>query len=203
MESLSPNVSFILIVLLFTAFAKIYTALSIMSVGVGIRGLGFSAIVAALSLLLSFVVMKPYLGEEFFFGGAGGMSAEQIGQLKKKLTPFMQAHADTELQQTISDLQSQIDRSVNGQAALGTDAHFTALGAAFFVTQLRDAFFLGLLFLIPFLVVDLIVTNGMMLLGITQMPVPLVALPLKLLIFVLIDGWGLVSQRVLSTFIGG
>ena len=69
------------------------------------------------------------------------------------------------------------------------------------VSQLKEAFYLGLIFLIPFVVVDLVVTNVMMLLGITQLSAVLVSLPIKLLLFVSIDGWMLVSQRLLGSFI--
>jgi flagellar biosynthesis protein FliP len=202
MEILTPGLTFLLTMLLFTAFAKIFTALSILSVGIGIRGVGFGTIVAALSLVLSCVVMKPYLGEELFFGSAK-VSSEQVSLLQEKLKPFMELHSDRGLQQSFADVQGRLQKEQSAEKPNGASSDISVLGAAFFVTQLREAFFLGLIFLIPFLVVDLIVTNGMMLLGVSQLPVAMIALPLKLLIFILIDGWGLVSQRLLTTFVGG
>lgn len=192
----------LLTMLLFTAFTKIFTTLSILSIGIGIRGVGFGTIIAGLSLLLSCVVMKPYLGEELFFS-TNRATSEQVSALQEKLQPFMASRVDPELQKSFSELQSRIDNQNSAEKVNSDAPNVSVLGAAFFVTQLREAFFLGLIFLIPFLVVDLIVTNGMMLLGVSQLPVIMISLPLKLLIFVLIDGWGLVSQRLLSTFVGG
>lgn len=74
-----------------------------------------------------------------------------------------------------------------------------ALLSAFILSELKRAFEVGLLIIVPFLLVDLIVANGLMLLSIQQLPVFIVSIPLKLVLFFSVDGWRLITDKILSS----
>jgi flagellar biosynthetic protein FliP len=76
----------------------------------------------------------------------------------------------------------------------------SALIPAFLLTQLKDAFIIGVVIFVPFLIIDLVVASTLMALGIVMLPPTLVSLPFKLLLFVLVDGWVLVVQSLITSF---
>jgi flagellar biosynthesis protein FliP len=100
--------------------------------------------------------------------------------------------------------------SLSPQATTGSTAtpnspapalSFSALVATFVLSELKAALQMGILLLVPFLVVDLLVANILMLLGITQIPALLVSLPCKLLLFLAVDGWGLIVEKCVGGYI--
>ena len=202
MDLLTPGILFLVCMLLFSAFAKIFTTLSILSVGLGIRSVGFGVVVAGLSLLLSWLVMAPYLGGDTVMHSLSQAQPADVAVFEQRVRPFMEKHVDPSVRDSINGISVKLSEQAKGSEDKESDATLSVLGASFMLTQLKEAFYLGLIFLIPFVVVDLVVTNLMMLLGITQIPALLVSLPVKLLLFISIDGWKLVSERLLNSFIG-
>jgi flagellar biosynthetic protein FliP len=71
---------------------------------------------------------------------------------------------------------------------------------AFALSEIRTAFIIGFVIFIPFLVIDLVVSSTLMSLGMMMLPPSLVSLPFKLLLFVLVNGWALVVQSLLTSF---
>ena len=71
---------------------------------------------------------------------------------------------------------------------------------AFVLSELKDAFIIGFIIFIPFLVIDLVVSGALMALGMMMMPPVMVSLPFKLLLFVLVDGWGLVIKSLVASY---
>ncbi|MGN6387477.1 MAG: flagellar type III secretion system pore protein FliP, partial [Verrucomicrobiota bacterium] len=71
---------------------------------------------------------------------------------------------------------------------------------AFIISELRTAFTMGFLLFVPFILIDLVVATVLMSMGMMMMPPATVALPLKILLFVLVDGWGLVTRSLLQSF---
>jgi flagellar biosynthetic protein FliP len=84
-----------------------------------------------------------------------------------------------------------------------SEVRFSVLAAAFLITELKVAFQLGFIILIPFLVIDLLVANALLVLGAQQFSHSVVSVPLKILLFFVMDGWLLVSQRLLGTYVQG
>ncbi|MGH9082230.1 MAG: flagellar biosynthetic protein FliP, partial [Acidimicrobiales bacterium] len=76
----------------------------------------------------------------------------------------------------------------------------SAIVPAFLLSQLRDAFIIGFVIFVPFLIIDLVVASTLMSVGIVMLPPTLVSLPFKLLLFVLVDGWVLVVQSLITSF---
>ncbi len=75
-----------------------------------------------------------------------------------------------------------------------------AIIPAFLLTQLKDAFIIGFVIFVPFLIIDLVVASTLMTMGIVMLPPTLVSLPFKILLFVLVDGWVLVVQSLVTSF---
>jgi len=83
------------------------------------------------------------------------------------------------------------------------DVPMTTLVPAFILSELKQAFIIGFLIFIPFLVIDIVVSSALMSLGMMMMPPVMVSLPFKLLLFVLVDGWGLIVTSLIGSYTGG
>jgi flagellar biosynthesis protein FliP len=79
----------------------------------------------------------------------------------------------------------------------------TTLIPAFMISELRAAFIIGFVIFIPFLIIDLIVSSVLMSMGMMMLPPVMVSLPFKILLFVLVDGWGLVITSLIQSYRGG
>lgn len=207
--SFGPFLGGLLALITLTCFAKVFTVLSIVRVGVGLEGLGMGSIVAAVSLLISLVVMQPQLEP---FGGAGAIFSGELktsgDRLKQHFTPFLEKHSDREV---LARLTSRIAQDGAVAETSGADtnqevaenkpqSNFSLLALAFLLTELKEAFEVGLLLLLPFVVIDLLVVNIIAALGIRDFPARVASLPLKLLLFVSLDGWTLITEKLLHSY---
>ncbi len=84
-----------------------------------------------------------------------------------------------------------------------TEVSTTTLIPAFVLSELKDAFIIGFIIFIPFLVIDIVVSGALMSLGMMMMPPVMVSLPFKLLLFVMVDGWALVIKSLVASYGGG
>jgi len=76
----------------------------------------------------------------------------------------------------------------------------TTLVPAFALSELRSAFLIGFLIFVPFLVIDLVVSSGLMAMGMMMLPPVMISLPFKILLFVLVDGWGLIITALVQSY---
>ena len=82
------------------------------------------------------------------------------------------------------------------------DIPLSVLVPAFITSELKTAFTIGFLIYIPFIIIDLVVARVLMSMGMMMLSPMMISLPFKLLLFVLVDGWGLVTGSLVSTFLG-
>ena len=80
------------------------------------------------------------------------------------------------------------------------DVGLTTLIPAFVLSELKDAFIIGFIIFIPFLIIDIVVSGALMALGMMMMPPAMVSLPFKLLLFVLVNGWGLIITALVGSY---
>ena len=80
------------------------------------------------------------------------------------------------------------------------DVPMSTLVPAFVLSELEQAFIIGFIIFIPFLVIDMVISGGLMAMGMMMMPPSIVALPFKLLLFVLVDGWALVVKALIGSY---
>jgi flagellar biosynthetic protein FliP len=77
---------------------------------------------------------------------------------------------------------------------------FFTVVPAFMLSELRSAFIIGLVIFVPFLVIDLVVSSGLMAMGMMMLPPTMIALPFKILLFVLVDGWSLIITALVQSY---
>ncbi len=131
-------------------------------------------------------------------GGWQGVSKatpEQVVIFQSQIDPFVTKHSDPE---TLAKLQAIYQK--NQPEVSVTVIPWSVKITAFMITELKEAFYIGLLLIIPFIFLDLLTVNILMALGITQISALTVALPFKLLIFYLFDGWQLLTEKLLSFY---
>ena len=95
-----------------------------------------------------------------------------------------------------------MDAAKTGEIARPKDIPMQALIPAFMISELRRAFEIGFLIFIPFLVIDMVVASVLMSMGMMMLPPIIIALPFKIIFFVLVDGWFLISGSLLESFAG-
>lgn len=185
----------VFIMLVSSAFIKLVTTLSIFQYGLGLKNFSFSFVVFLLSLVLTLFVMQPTWDNLGGWQGVSTANSEKIANFQTQIDPFIVKHSDAE---TLTKLQA-IYQKAQPDAPVVTTPWSVKI-TAFMITELKEAFYIGLLLIIPFIFLDLLVVNILMALNITQISALTVALPFKLLIFYLFNGWQLLTEKLLSFY---
>jgi len=193
-----------------TAFVKISTVLQIVRGAIGAQGVPSSTVITALAASLTVLAMAPVLqrvadrAEPLLEGPKAADSTAlvrgMIEAVREPLRDFLKANADPREQGRFAEVAR---RAVKGGAGAAAPGDLTVLGPAFLATELREAFALGFALYLPFLVIDLVVANVLVALGLSQLQPTQVSLPFKLLLFVAIDGWGLLAQSLVAGYRAG
>ncbi len=187
-----------------TAFVKISTVLLITRGAIGAPAIPSNTIVLALAAALTVLAMAP-VGRSIATRAQPALDrAEEVG-LTETARALLDA-AGEPLRKFYVDNSSERQRNRFLELARkqrGNDVapnDLTVVVPAFLVTELLEAFALGFAIFLPFLIVDLIVANVLVALGVQSMNPQGLALPLKLLLFVAVDGWGLLSEALVSGY---
>ena len=208
MEALPWYMTGLFAVLLFSAFVKILTTLSIVRYGMGLHGVGFGVVILGLALMLSLVVMPEEIQREAGIKSmlTGGPPPAQSAVLEAQYRTFMEHHTDERVLNRVVSAAERLKKKVEApadQASADMVKPFPVVAAAFLVSEITRAFSIALLVIVPFIIIDLLVVNLLMALGIQQMSQAVVALPLKLLLFVSVDGWTLLTEKLLRGYVIG
>lgn len=187
------------IVLGMTAFTRIIIVLSILRQALGTQQTPPNQVLIALALFLTFFVMQPTLTE--FYDTAmgpyldGAMPADQaIRQGSAVLKAFLIENTRQ------NDLMMFQQMAGDGPYASQDEVPLSVLLPAFLTSELKTAFQIGFLIFLPFLVIDMVVASILMALGMMMLSPMLVSLPIKLLLFVLVDGWALTVGSLAATY---
>jgi len=187
------------ILMLATSFTRIAVVLSLLRSAIGIPNLPPNQVILGLSLFLTLFVMSPTFSK--FNNDALqpylNNTIDQNSAIQKGIDPFRQFM----LKETrTEDLQVFIDLSKEPRPATSNDVTLEVLLPAFVVSELKTAFTMGFLLYIPFLIIDLVVASALMSMGMVMVSPTQIALPFKLLLFVMVDGWVLVVQSLVRSF---
>lgn len=187
------------ILICMTAFVRIVIVLSLLRHAIGTPETPPNVVIVSLSLFLTMFTMSPVLTQvntdavqPYLDGRTTTEQAVRAGY--RPLRDFMVRQTREQ------DMALMVDLARAERPRTLDDITFAQLVPAFMLSELRAAFQVGFAVFLPFLLIDLIVASGLMSLGMMMMPPSTVALPLKLLMFVLIDGWHLVVRALLGTF---
>lgn len=188
------------IVLLMTSFTRLVIVLSFVRTALGVPSAPSNQVIIGLSLFLSLFLMgpvidqineqaiQPYLAEEI-------TSIEALNTASVPLKEFMLKQTRTR------DLEYFLQLGGFGPTSVA-QLPMRVIVPAYIVSELQTAFQMGFLLFLPFLVIDFLVSSVLMSLGMMMMPPVVVALPFKLLLFVLVDGWHLVVTSLVKSFTG-
>jgi len=182
-----------------TSFVRIVIVLSMLRHAIGLPETPPNMVVISLALFLTLFSMSPVLEEmntnavaPYAAGKASLSDAVVAG--KAPLKAFM-------VRQTReSDLMLMVELAGKEAPKDIEEISLTHLIPAFMLSELRTAFQIGFVIFLPFLLIDIVVSSALMALGMMMVPPATIAIPVKILLFVLIDGWALVVRSLMGTF---
>jgi type III secretion protein R len=191
-----------------TAFVKIATVLQIVRSAIGAQNVPSNSVIMALAAALTLIAMAP-VGDRIvaraapLFAGKEmpdtvAMVEKGIDAVREPMRDFLKNNASETEKARFLDV-ARSSRTPEERATVGAD-DLTVLVPSFVVTELTEAFAIGFLVFLPFLVIDLVVSNVLLALGMQMMSPTQVSLPFKLLLFVAIDGWGLLARSLVSGY---
>ncbi len=192
--SLAPS-----LLVMVTAFTRIVIVLSLLRSALSTQGTPPNTVLIGLAMFLTFFVMQPVLDQAWTSGllpMTQGRVPEMEG-LRLAAEPFRRFMTDN---LRPADLQLFLDLARLPDPVTADQTPWRALVPAFMVGELRRAFEMGFLLFLPFMVIDMVVASVLMSLGMMMLPPNVVALPFKLIFFVLVDGWRLVCGSLVQSF---
>jgi len=187
------------LLLMMTGFTRILIVLHFLKQALGTQSAPPGHLVAGLALLLTGFVMAPTLAEVNRTALEPWMDGrmEQAEMLKVGVQPFREFM----LRQTRDgDLETFVAMSAMEPPKAREDVPLVVLVSAFVTSELRTSFQIGFALFLPFIVIDVVVSAVLMSMGMFMLPPAMIALPFKLLLFVLVDGWSLVVQGLVQSF---
>ena len=188
------------LLLLMTGFTRIVIVLGLLRQAIGTQAAPPNQVVVGLSLFLTFFVMGPTIDKVYAeayhpFSENRIAFDEALRRGEQPMRAFMLKQTRQSDVMLFANL-AKIDSSVKSE-----DVPFKGLVPAFVTSELKSAFQIGFLIFIPFLIIDMIVASVLMSLGMMMLSPVLVALPFKLMLFVLADGWNLLLGSLAASFI--
>ncbi len=187
------------ILIMMTSFTRLVIVLSFLRQAIGTQQMPPNQVIIGLALFLSLFIMSPYLSE--------------INE--KSLKPYLDSKISQEVafnnamsplrkfmfnQTRDADLALFVKLAKIEQPKTRAEVPSSVLIPAFVISELKTAFQIGFIIYLPFLVIDLVVSSVLMAMGMMMLPPVVVSLPFKIMLFVLVDGWGLIVGSLVKSF---
>ncbi|MBT4687636.1 MAG: flagellar type III secretion system pore protein FliP [Rhodospirillaceae bacterium] len=192
--SLAPS-----ILVMVTSFTRIVIVLSLLRSALGVQQTPPNTVLISLAMFLTLFIMGPVF-EKAYEDGIVPLINQDIDEFEafdrgiKPFRGFMLQHVREKDLTTFMDMAKlPIPEDV-------ADTPLQVLVPAFIVSELRRAFEIGFLIFIPFIVIDMVVASVLMSMGMMMLPPIMIALPFKLIFFVLVDGWSLITSSLVQSF---
>ncbi|AYG65206.1 MULTISPECIES: flagellar type III secretion system pore protein FliP [Rhizobium] len=189
------------ILIMVTSFPRFIIAFSILRTGMGLSSTPSNMILLSLALFMTFYVMSPTF-DQAWKDGVQPLLANQISEadaVQRIAEPFRTFMSNNTRDK---DLKLFVDLAQErGQTTVvDNKIDYRVLIPAFMISEIRRGFEIGFLVVLPFLVIDLIVSTIVMAMGMMMLPPTSISLPFKILFFVLIDGWNLLVGSLVRSF---
>ncbi|OMH37591.1 flagellar biosynthetic protein FliP [Tersicoccus sp. Bi-70] len=189
------------LLLMMTSFTKIFVVLAMTRNALSLPSIPPNQVLAGLALFLSLFVMFPVISQintdaiqPYLHGTIDVDTALRVGSAP--LQKFMVAHTRQE------DIALMTRAAGLSNPATPSAVPLQTLIPSFMISELRAAFIIGFVIFIPFLVIDLVVSAALMSMGMMMLPPVIISLPFKILLFVLVDGWGLIITSLIQSYQG-
>lgn len=182
-----------------TSFARIIIVLYFLRAGLGANQIPPNMVLVGVAIFLTIFTMLTPLGQIYDTSVAPLLAgdidlAAAISQTEAPLRGFLLQHAQADDMRMFREL-ADVSPSVSEQ-----QVPMTVLIPSFVLSELRAAFMIGFIVYLPFVVIDLVVASTLTSIGLIALPTPAIALPFKLLLFVMVDGWKLLTESLLASF---
>ena len=201
------------VLMMVTSFVKMAVVLSIARQAIGTQQIPPNTVITGLAIILTVYTMSPvmermYVGAQEVTKQAEGenlLQGKNFGVLKEAMIvgaepmrQFLKRHASAKDRKMFFMLAKRM-RPKAQRAGISADDYMVLI-PAFVVSELTEAFQIGFIIFLPFLVIDMVVSNILMALGMQMLSPTTISLPFKLLLFVLVDGWHLLTQGLVMGY---
>ncbi len=183
------------VVMMVTCFVRIAVVLALMRQAIGVQQVPPTQVLMSLALFLTIFVMQPTFEEAYSSGAGPYLRGELEDQLafERTIAPFRSYM----LKQTRDeDLLLFEEISARQLPDNPDEVQLSLLIPAYMLSELRAAFIIGFMLFLPFLVMDMVVASTLLSMGMIVVPPVMISLPLKLMLFVLVDGWNLIIGSI-------
>lgn len=187
------------LLLMMTSFTKIFIVLAMARNALGLNQIPPTQVLSGLAIFLSLYIMSPTINtiwtdaiQPYIDGKVQFQETFQLGE--KPIREFMGPLTREE------DIALMTRAANRPNPPSLEETPFTTLVPAFMISEVRSAFIIGFVVFIPFLVIDLVVGAALMSMGMMMLPPVMVSLPFKVLLFVMVDGWGMLTQTLIGTY---
>jgi flagellar biosynthesis protein FliP len=190
------------LLMMVTCFARFTIAFSFLRSGLGLQTTPSNLILISLALFMTMFVMAPTF-DSAWQKGIKPLLENKITEAdaySRTAEPFREFMLANVRDKDLKSLEALAEGRFRGSAKITGETDFRVLIPAFMISELRRGFEIGFLIVLPFLVIDIIVASVVMSMGMMMLPPTVIALPLKILFFVLIDGWTLVVSGLIRSF---
>lgn len=188
-----------------TSYTKLVIVFALLRNALGLQQVPPAMVTNGLALVLTWFVMYPIAQEAMkTLDPSTGMPPknmtlpELVSKTKEPMREFLQRHASEREQAFFLQAAQRMMPGPAGAAVKPSD--FIVLVPAFTISELTEAFLIGFLIFLPFIVIDLVVANVLLSLGMQMMSPMMVSLPLKLLLFVMLDGWSKLAHALVLSY---
>ena len=188
------------LLIMLTSFTKVLIVLHFTRSALNTQTAPPNQVLIGLALFLTFFIMRPYM-TQIYEEAVVPMEQGEIDQqefLERGIQPlreFMYKQTQTEDVDVFMDISGD-----SWESGALDDIPLSVLAPAFMVGQLREAFIIGFIIYIPFIVIDMVVSSALMSMGMMMLPPTTISMPFKILLFVLADGWNLIIVNLVRTF---
>lgn len=204
------------ILMMTTSFVKFAVVLSLTRQALGTQQIPPNQIITGLALILTIYVMIP-VGHQVYDAAQAVIHQEDSNQPlvssatfdtlkraafagKEPIRAFLVAHAHEKERMLFYGLAKKLRSARDGDEEL-TNKDFMVVIPSFVISELSEAFQIGFVIFLPFLVIDMVVSNILLSMGMFQLSPITISLPFKLLLFVLVDGWFLITKGLVSGYV--
>jgi len=190
------------ILIMMTSFVRIVVVLSLLRTALGLQQSPPNSVIVSLALFLTLFVMTPTLKDAYAQSVEplinNQITTEQaFDRAAVPMKKFMLAHVRE------ADLKLFMDMSGTKTLPAPDVVSLTTIAPAFMLSELKRAFEIGFLIFVPFLIIDMAVASILMSMGMMMLPPVIISLPFKLIFFVLVDGWRLISGSLVESYMHG
>lgn len=203
------------VIIMVTSFVKISVVLSIVRSALGTQQMPPTPVITGLATILTVYIMSPvgldiyrsardlieekHPDQSLLSAQTVDMIFEAVGVAEEPMKAFLSKNSHLKDRALFFSLAKRL-RKAEDRAGVGPE-DFMVLVPAFVISELKEAFQIGFIIFVPFLVIDMVVSNILMALGMQMLSPTTISLPFKLLLFVVIDGWYLISKGLIIGYI--